>query len=73
MLCRCDGLTQVGSSLARQVSAVLAGIKAWPGSGVACGRRGAPASLDAGCARRSAEWQVGTKEWSFSVEQRNRP
>ena len=72
-LCRCGKLTQLPSSLPCQPSAVLAGIKAWPGSGVACGSRGATASLDADCARRSAGWQVGTKEWSLAVEQRNRP
>jgi hypothetical protein len=35
-----------------QVDAVLAAVKAWPGSGSVCGECVATASLDGGCARR---------------------
>jgi hypothetical protein len=35
------------------------------------GFAGAYGILDSICARRSADRQVGTKEWSLAVEQRN--
>src|ERR1700733_1023666 len=72
-LCQGEKKRSVVVSLTGEFSAALAAIKAWPGNRGGCCRGGATASLDGGCAPRSADRQVGTKEWSATVEQRNGP
>jgi hypothetical protein len=57
----------VSPSIARPIvppikgRAGLAAVKAWPGHDAARGASAVPASLDRGCARRSAEWWSGQR------------
>jgi transposase len=65
-----DPCSQEDSSQPRKARAVLAAVKARPGSAAARRTGNATAGLDGGCARRASTIAVGTKKRS-PVEQRN--
>jgi hypothetical protein len=55
----------------RQADAVLAAVKAWPGSAGVCRTRNATARLDAGCARASSSVRRSGRRNGPEVEPRN--